>query len=36
VYSLQEPIAAYIADFEGENKALRAKNRLLWGIFDEI
>jgi REP element-mobilizing transposase RayT len=36
VYSLQEPIAAYIADFEGENKALRAKNRLLWEIFDEI
>jgi hypothetical protein len=36
VYALQEPIAAYNADFEGKNEVLRAKNRLLWDIFDYI
>jgi hypothetical protein len=36
VYAFQEPIAAYIAHFEGKKEALRPKNRLLWGIFDEI
>jgi putative transposase len=36
VYALHEQIADYNADFEGENKVLRAKNRLLWAIFDDI
>lgn len=36
VYALHEQIADYNADFEGENKVLRTKNRLLWAIFDDI
>ena len=36
VYALQEPIAAYSADFEGENKVLRAQNSLLWDIFVDV
>jgi len=36
VYALQEPLAAYSPDFEGKNEVLRAKNRLLWNIFDNI
>jgi len=30
----QEPTGAYRANFEGKNEVLRAKNRLLWDIFD--
>jgi hypothetical protein len=33
---LQEPLVAYNADFEGKNKALRPKNRLLWDLFSDI
>jgi len=36
VYALQEPTGSYRANFKGKNEALRAKNRLLWDIFDYI
>jgi len=36
VYALKEPLAAYSPDFDGEKEVLRAKNRLLWDIFDNI
>jgi hypothetical protein len=36
MYALQEPIAAYHFDFEGEKEALRAENMLLWDIFPDI
>jgi hypothetical protein len=36
VYAFQEPIAAYIAHFEGKKEALRIKNRLLWDLFGDI
>ena len=36
VYALQEPLAAYSADFGGKNGALRGENRLLWYVFADI
>ena len=36
VYALQEPLAAYSADFGGKNGVLRGENRLLWDVFADI
>lgn len=35
-YALQEPVAAYSSDFDGENEALTAENRLFWNILNDI
>jgi len=36
VYTLQEPVAAYRADFGGEIETLKDENKLLWNEFNEI
>ncbi|MCF8039508.1 MAG: transposase, partial [Desulfohalobiaceae bacterium] len=36
VYALQEPLAAYNADFNGKIGALKGKNGLLWNVFSDI
>jgi hypothetical protein len=36
VYAFQEPIAAYIAHFEGKMAILRVKNTLLWKVFTDV
>jgi putative transposase len=35
-YALHEPFADYSADFGRKIEALRAENRLLWDVFDDI
>jgi hypothetical protein len=36
VHALEEPLAAYSFDFEGEIGKLSAENRLFWNVFDDI
>lgn len=36
VHALEEPLAAYSFDFEGEIGKLNAENRLFWNVFDDI
>lgn len=36
LYALQDPVAAYNADFDGKIGALRYGNRLFWNVFDDI
>jgi hypothetical protein len=36
VYALQEPLAAYSADFGVKIETLKDENKLLWDVFNDI